>query len=90
MASKKDKQEEIEGLTALLGEQVFILCMNYFFTGKLVVVMDDVIALENAKIIYETGNMTDSKWKDAQPLGDDELHYIMRGAIESFRKTSKT
>ena len=78
---------ENEGLLSLLGEEVLIMCSNYFYGGKLVGVNDTCIKLENAHIVYETGPFTDEKYKDAQKVGDE--YYIQLAAIESFGKSSK-
>ena len=52
-----------EGLTALLGENVILFCMNYFYAGKLVGVNDDCVLLEDGGIVYQTGAFT------AAPVG---------------------
>ena len=77
---------EKEGLIKLLEKNVTIMCMNYFYNGKLIGVNDTCILLENPKLIYETGSWTDSKWKDAQSMGIEEL-YIQTSSIEAFAVT---
>ena len=74
-----------EGLPSLLGEQVILLCANYFYAGKLVGVNKTQLALENASIVYETGAWSDAKWKDAQPMGPGE-HFVRIQHIESYRR----
>jgi len=84
---KKLVQEiENEGLEKLLGETITIMCMNYFYNGKLIGVNDTCILIYEPKLIYETGLWTDSKWKDAQSMGIDEL-YIQKSSIEAFAVT---
>lgn len=78
------QEVEGEGLEGLLGEEVILMCANYFYSGKLVGVNESFVKLDGAKIVYETGEWSAKAWKDAQPIGDG--HYIMKGAIESFRK----
>lgn len=80
---KKLIEETGEGLIALLGEQVVIICACYIYSGKLVGVNKTCIKLEDPHMVYETGTWTDKKWKDAQPLGA-KFHYIATGMIESF------
>jgi len=80
------KEVENEGFEKLLGETVTLFCMNYFYNGKLVGVNDTCVLLSEPKIIYETGKLSDSNWKDIQSLGVDEL-YVQKAAIESFAKT---
>lgn len=74
---------EGEGLTALLGENVLLLCTNYFYTGKLVGVNDSCVMLESPAIVYETGPFTERGYKDAQPL-PSKSWYVQIAAIESF------
>jgi len=84
---KKLIQEvENEGFEKLLGETVTLLCMNYFYNGVLTGVNDTCVLLSDPKLIYETGRWTDSKWKDAQSMGLEEL-YVQKHTIESFGVT---
>ena len=78
---------ENEGLISLLGNEVLIMCVNYFYAGTLVGVNDTCIKLTNVHIVYETGPFTGNKYKDAQKIADE--HYIQIAAIESFSKQSK-
>jgi hypothetical protein len=76
--------EEIngEGLEKLLGERVTLFCLNYIYTGKLIGVNTSCVLLQDAAIVYETGELTDKKWKDAQTLPND--WYVQLNTIESF------
>ena len=76
--------EEIsgEGLEKLIGKNVTLFCLNYIYTGKLKGVNQSCVLLTEAKIVYETGDLMDGKWKDAQPLPND--WYVQTQAIESF------
>ena len=71
-----------EGLESLMGQRVTLFCMNYIYTGKLVGVNNTCVKLEDAAIVYETGTLTDSNWKDAQRL--PQAWYVQTGTIESF------
>ena len=71
-----------EGLEKLLGERVTLFCLNYIYTGKLMGVNPSCVLLEEAAIVYETGDLTDKKWKDAQKLPSS--WYVQIGCIESF------
>ncbi len=77
-------EDKNEGLLKLLGERVTLFCMNYIYTGDLNGVNDSCVLLGNAAIVYETGALTDGKWKDAQPLPGE--WYVQTAAIESFGK----
>jgi hypothetical protein len=72
-----------EGLEALLGETVILLCANYFYTGVLEGVNTDTVLLRDPSIVYETGKWDAPKWTDAQRLHVDKL-YVRIAAIESF------
>lgn len=76
------QQVEGEGLEALLGEYVTVWCINYIYTGKLVGVNTHDILLEEPQVVYETGPLTDLKFKDAQPLPGPR--YVRTAAIESY------
>lgn len=78
------QEVEGEGLMSLLGEQVILFCMNYFYAGKLIGVNDTCVLLENGGIVYETGSFTELKWKDFQKVADKL--YVKLESIESFAK----
>ncbi len=81
------QEVEGEGLMSLLGDVVVLWCLNYIYTGKLVGVNATCVLLNKPSIVYETGSLTDSRWKDAQSLPQDQ--YVMISAIESFAKSTK-
>lgn len=74
-----------EILVGLLGEKLTFFCGVYIYTGTLVGVSDEAVALENTAIVYETGAFAEANWKDAQSLCN-KTHYIMHHSIESFGK----
>ena len=78
--------EEIsgEGLEKLLGETVTLFCLNYIYTGKLMGVNASCVLLADAKIVYETGDLSTKTWKDAQQLPGE--WYVQTSCIESFGK----
>jgi hypothetical protein len=78
---------EGEGLVALLGENVILFCANYFYAGKLVGVNKDDVLLEEASIVYETGELCAKTWKDAQKLPADL--YVRTSMIESYCKSGR-
>ena len=71
-----------EGLEKLLGERVTLFCAVYIYTGRLVGVNDTCVLLEDAGIVYETGDLGSKEWRDSQKLPGD--WYVQRGMIESF------
>jgi len=80
--AEKIEEVENEGLIALMGKTVTLFCSNYIYAGKLVGVNKNCVKLENAHLVFETGAFTDSKFKDAQKLGQE--FYVQMQAIESF------
>ena len=79
---KKIVEVTDEGLEGLLGETVIIMCVNYFYTGKLAGVNSSCVKLDEPSIIYESGPWSERGWKDAQKLPNS--HYIQITSIESF------
>ena len=74
---------ENEGLAALLGKSVLLMCANYFYSGTLVGVNDTCVKIKDPQIVYETGQWSSVSWADAQKMHADSW-YIQIGAIESF------
>jgi hypothetical protein len=71
------------GLPSLLGEQVFLMCMNYTYAGKLVGVNSDHVELSGASVVYETGEWSAKAWKDAQKVHCEPLR-VMIDKIEAY------
>lgn len=82
-------EAENEGLESLLGQTVTLWCGVYIYTGKLVGVGSTCVKLDNAMIVYETGEFSAKSWKDAQPLGVDAW-YVQLQAIESYGVMDKS
>lgn len=71
-----------EGLEQLLGERITLFCARYIYTGKLVGINATCVLLEEAAIVYETGNLSDKRWSIAENLPNN--WYVQTQAIESF------
>lgn len=78
---------EGEGLEALIGKRVLVMCVGYFYHGTLVSVNSEFLKLDDCAIVYETGAWSDKAFKDAQLIGDG--HYVMTQAIESLREDNR-
>lgn len=76
------EEVEGEGLEKLLGQNVVLLCLNYIYAGKLRGVNESCVLLDDAVLVYETGEWGAKTWKDAQKLPSP--WYVRTGAIESF------
>ena len=72
-----------EGLNALLGKSVMLMCANYFYTGELVGVNDTCVKIKNPMIVYDTGAWSSGERADAQNMHVD-VWYVQIAAIESF------
>lgn len=79
---KKLMEDKDEGLIKLLGQRVTLFCCRYIYTGKLEGVNEDCVLLTDAGIVYETGPLNTTEWKDVQKLPND--WYVTRASIESF------
>ena len=80
---KKFIEVSDEGLEGLMGETVTLLCMNYFYAGKLTGVNDAFVQLQDPQIVYDTGDWSNKKWADAQTLPTEYL-YVNTSSIESY------
>jgi len=79
---KKIVEVSDEGFEGLLGETITLFCMNYFYTGKLIGVNATCVKLEDAKIVYETGEWSSKDWADVQSLPGDI--YVQISSVEAF------
>ena len=70
------------GLESLLGQEVTLFCVNYFYTGTLTAVDDMTVKLSDPSIIYDTGSWESSGWEDTSKLPSDI--FVQVAAIESF------
>ena len=71
-----------EGLEKLLGEHVELWTERYIYTGKLIGVNDDCVLLEDAGVVYETGDLSEKGFSDIQKLERD--WYVRIDKIESY------
>ena len=74
---------EGEGLEALLGKKVILMCMNYFYAGVLEGVNSDFVKLSDPQIVYETGDWANKQWGNAQSMYVNEL-YVRVPSIEAY------
>ena len=76
--------EEIEGegLVKLLGKRVTLWCECYIYAGVLMGVNDNDVLLKDAMIVYETGQLNESGFKNAQALPCN--WYVRVSKIESY------
>ena len=87
MMKKAQKIEVIEvdgeGLVAMLGERVLLMCVNYYYEGILEGVNDTDVLLSDAGIVYLTGPWDEKAWSDRQAIPVPQIGVKMQ-AIESY------
>ena len=77
------ESKELSGLEALIGENVLLMCANYFYTGKLTGMTQTCAELESPAIVYETGEWSSKQYSNVQKLHTTKW-YVCINAIESF------
>ncbi len=83
MATKRIISVESKShLESLLGEVVTLFCCRYIYSGKLESIDDKSVGLTDAGIVYETGELNSSVWKDRQGLPG--IWYVAFDSVESF------
>ena len=74
----------IENLENLVGETYLFQCARYIYHGKVKSVNADFIELEDAGIVFETGDYSANEAKDRQSLPKGV--FVLRASLESFYK----
>lgn len=75
-------EDEKEGLIKLLGEYVTLYCTSFIYAGLLRGVNTDDVLLEDAEIVYDTGDHSSKSWATAEKLPGD--WYVRLSRIESY------
>ncbi len=70
------------GFEECIGENVCLFCGIYIYAGTLVGVNNDHVELSPAKIVYDTGSLTEGDWETAQSLKTPWR--VMIASIESW------
>ena len=65
-----------------LGKRVMFMCVNYFYEGILSKITKDLVWIEDASIVYETGSWKDKSYHDQQKL--PSIVHVQKHAMESF------
>ena len=79
-----DEIVPINDLKDLVGKTYAFWCARYIYHGKVKVVNPTYIILEDAGIVYETGELEAKEASDLQKL-PNECHVLIQ-SIESFGK----
>jgi hypothetical protein len=76
--------KEIESLDDLIGETYLFQCARYIYHGKVKSVTTTYIEIENAGIVFNTGDYSNTSPEDRQALPHNA--FVMRQSIEAFYK----
>ena len=79
---KRIIESEEGGLTAELGHKLVFFCGDYIYIGTLAGVNSDHVEITDAKLVYETGPLSDGEWSDAQSLPSPWR--VMLAGVESW------
>ena len=60
-----------KALEAYMGKRITLFCSAYIYTGTVTSIDDFCISMSDTSIVYETGPLDTTGWKDAQPLPFD-------------------
>jgi hypothetical protein len=72
---------EVESLDELIGKKLAFQCARYIYFGKIKKVNSLFIELEDAQLVFDTGDFSNKKPEDAQDLPKKKA-YLMRQSIE--------
>lgn len=75
-------------LSELQGKYVWLWCVNYIYNGKLVAHNKFSVKLEDACVVFETGNIDAETFTDYQNF--KKPLYVRTSAIESFSESGRT
>lgn len=78
----KVTKTEGQELKALIGKKVTFFCLNYIYHGKLTGVNTTDLIIEDAYLVYETGDFSTKGFQDAQFIGKEWR--LKTSIIESY------
>jgi len=81
-----DEVEEVEDITELEGKKYAFQCARYIYYGKVKNVNPSWVELDEASVVFDTGNYSDTSAEDIQELPKKKA-YVMRQSIEAIYPT---
>ena len=81
---KGEEEKPIEDLTDLIGQTYTFWCARYIYHGRVKAVNSTYVTLEDAGVVYETGEFDAKQAVDMQSLPKD--CQVLWSAVESFMK----
>ena len=79
---REEERKEINNLEDLVGETYLFQCARYIYHGKIKSVNSSYVELENASVVFDTGDYSNSEADDKQSLPNGV--FVLIGSIESF------
>lgn len=79
-----EELKEINNLEDLIGQTYVFQCARYIYHGKVKSVNSTYIELENASVIFNTGDYNSTEAEDKQALPNN--CFVFRQSIEAFFK----
>ena len=79
-----EEVKPIENLNDLIGQTYTFWCARYIYHGTVKAVNDTYITLENAGVVYETGELDAKKPSDLQELPHE--CYVLIQSVEAIIK----
>jgi len=85
---KQIVENNISVLEGLLGDMVIVYCARFIYCGKLIAVDDQFLLLDNAEIVYDTGDHSKDRkeWAASEPTWVPQWR-IAVSAIESLGRS---
>lgn len=77
---------EVDNLEDFVGKKLAFQCARYIYFGKIKKVNSVFIELDDASIVYDTGEWSSSEISDAQKSPKGKI-YLMRQSIECLLPT---
>lgn len=99
-ACKKTKEQESmkkivqvtevdgEGLNAFLGKRLFVIAQSFFYEGLLTGVNTDVILLEDASIVLDSGDFAKSGFTYSEKIPGGKCYVLIKN-LEAFFDSKK-
>jgi len=79
-----EELKEINNLEDIIGETYVFQCARYIYHGKVKSINATYIELENASVVFETGEYDAKEASDKQALPNN--CFVLRQSIEAFFK----
>jgi len=79
-----EEVKPLNNLEDLIGQTYVFQCARYIYHGTVKAITSDYIELEDASVVFETGDYSNTSPSDMQALPHNA--HIMRQSVEAFYK----